>query len=420
MNCRQCLCLVGALSGEFDLEYESVSLARVRPSATISMAALARTFRAQGRDVISLANGEPDFDTPENIRQAAIRAIQDGKTKYTAVDGIAELKAAVAAKLARDNRLTYGTDEINISPGGKAVIYNALAATLSPSDEVLIPAPYYVSYPDMVRLAGAAPVIVQTAPEHDFKLTPQQLKASITTSTKWLILNSPSNPTGSAYSDDELRALAEVLLRHPKILILSDDIYEYILFDGRQFATIAEVEPELRERTLTVNGVSKAFAMTGWRIGFAAGPKSLIALMAKVMSQTTSNACSIAQWAAVEALTGPQEFPRFALEAYDKRRRLVVGRLRRSKGLVCGLPSGAFYVFADCRGQLRRRSPSGNIIATDEDFALELLETEGVAVVHGAAFGTPGYFRLSFAAAPTLLEEACTRIERFCSMTSAA
>ena len=401
------------------MNIESASLAAIAQSATIRMATLARSMRDEGRPVISLASGEPDFDTPQHVKQAAIRAIRDGQTKYTAVDGIAELKAAVAAKFERDNKLSYSPEEINISPGGKAVIYNALAATLSPEDQVIIPAPYYVSYPDMVLLAGGTPVIVPTKAECNFKLAPEELEASITTNTKWLILNSPSNPTGSVYTKDELRGLANILLRYPQILVLSDDIYEHLIFDGCEFATIAEVEPRLRGRCLTVNGVSKAYAMTGWRIGFAGGPRSLISLMAKMMGQTTSNACSVAQWAAVEALVGPQDFIRAQLGVYDARRHLVVSMLNRADGIRCSLPNGAFYVFANCAGQIGRRSPSGKIIASDEDFALELLQSQGVAVVHGSAFGMPGYFRLSFAADTNLLEDACKRIERFCSMTAA-
>jgi aspartate aminotransferase len=400
------------------LTLESARLGTVRPSATVRMAALARAMQSEGRDVISLASGEPDFDTPGNIRRAAIEAIEKGRTKYTTVDGIPELKAAVAAKFEWDNGLHYDVDEISVAPGGKAVIYNALVATLSAGDEVIIPAPYWVSYPDLVRLAGGTAVILPTESARDFKLEPAALEANITARTKWLILNSPSNPTGAVYGPDELRRIADVLLRHPHVWVLSDDIYEHILFDGRRFATIAQIEPRLLDRCLTVNGVSKGYAMTGWRIGFAGGPKPIIELMAKVMGQTTSNACSVAQWAAVEALTGPQEFIPARLAIYDERRRWVVDELSRAEGLACTPPDGAFYAFVSCRDQIGRCSPSGRIIEDDEDFALELLQSEGVAVVHGSAFGASGYFRVSFATDTALLKKACARILRFCSMTS--
>jgi aspartate aminotransferase len=397
---------------------ESQTLGRVKASATTTMASLARELRSHGRDIISLVAGEPDFDTPDNIKQAAISAIQEGKTKYTDVDGIPELKAAICVKFERENGLCYKPSQINVSPGGKAVIYNALVATLSPRDEVIIPAPYWVSYPDMVHLAGGKPVFVGTTADSGFKVRPADLEAVITPRTRWLLLNSPSNPSGAAYTDAELQALANVLLRHPQVWILTDDIYEHLVFGDFEFTTIAQVEPQLYDRTLTMNGVSKAYAMTGWRIGYAGGPEPLIKLMAKVMSQSTSNPCSISQWAAVEALNGSQQFIKPNAKLFERRRDLVVSMLNEVRGLHCPTPEGAFYVFPSCEGLIGRRAPSGTIIKNDEGFASELLKTEGVAVVHGAAFGQSPFFRISYAASNNVLEDACARIQRFCSRTS--
>jgi len=392
---------------------ESAALKRVKPSATLAVDAKARALVAEGRNVIGLAAGQPDFDTPDNIKEAAIKAIREGKTKYTDVDGTPELKDAVAAKFKRENGLDYKRSQIHIAPGGKAVLFNALVATLSAGDEVIVPAPYWVSYPDMVLLAGGEPVRVATREEDGFKLKPEALEAAITPRTKWLILNSPSNPTGGTYTAAELRALADVLLRHSHVWIMTDDMYEHLLYDGFEFATIAQVEPKLYERTLTVNGVSKAYAMTGWRIGYAGGPEALINLMRKLESQSTSNPCSIAQAAAVEALNGTQEFLAPRAEAFRKRRDLVVSMLNQATGITCIKPEGAFYVYPSCAGLIGKTAPSGKVIETDADFAGELLDAEGVAVVHGAAFGLSPYFRISYATSETVLEDACGRIQRF-------
>ncbi|HEY5106248.1 MAG TPA: pyridoxal phosphate-dependent aminotransferase [Caulobacteraceae bacterium] len=393
---------------------ESATLRRVKPAATAAAASKARALRAEGRNIISLDAGEPDFDTPENIKQAAIKAIVDGKTKYTDIDGIPELKAAICGKFARENGLSYAPAQINVSPGGKAVIFNAMMATLSAGDEVIIPAPYWVSYPDMVLLAGGEPVFITTTAGAGFKIEPAALEAAITPRTRWLILNSPSNPTGAAYSAGELRGLAEVLLRHPQVWILTDDMYEHLVFGGFAFSTIAEVEPALYERTLTMNGVSKAYAMTGWRIGYAGGPEPLISAMRKVMSQTTSNPSSISQWASVEALNGPQDFIAPHAKIYEARRDLVVSMLNQASGLRCPTPDGAFYVYPSCGTLIGKRAPSGRTIATDADFVAELLESEGVSVVFGAAFGLSPFFRISYATSNALLEDACARIQRFC------
>jgi aspartate aminotransferase len=393
---------------------QSASLSRVKPSATLAADAKAKELKAQGKDVIGLAAGEPDFDTPENVKEAAIKAIRDGKTKYTVADGIIELKEAICAKFSRENGLSYKPSQVNVSPGGKPVIYNAMVATLNPGDEVVIPAPYWVSYPDMVLLAGGEPKFVATnAPS--FKLDPAALEAAITPKTRWLILNSPSNPSGAAYTRAELKALAEVLLRHPHVWILTDDMYEHLVFDNFEFSTIAQVEPALYDRTLTMNGVSKAYAMTGWRIGYAAGPEPLINLMRKVMSQTTSNPCSISQWAAVEALNGTQEFIKPNQKLFQGRRDLVVSMLNQANGISCPTPEGAFYVYPSCEGLIGRKAPSGNVIGSDSDFANELLEAEGVAVVFGGAFGLSPFFRISYATSNAVLEEACSRIQRFCA-----
>ena len=396
------------------MSIESRALSRVKPSATLAADAKARELKAQGRDVIGLAAGEPDFDTPDNIKEAAIKAIRDGKTKYTNTDGIMELKEAICAKFARENGLTYKPSQINVSPGGKPVIYNAMVATLNPGDEVIIPAPYWVSYPDMVLLAGGEPRFVATkAP--GFKVDPAALEAAITPRTRWLILNSPSNPSGAAYTRAELRAVADVLLRHPHVWVLTDDMYEHLVFDAFEFTTIAQVEPALYERTLTMNGVSKAYAMTGWRIGYAAGPVELINLMRKVMSQTTSNPCSVSQYAAVEALNGDQSFIKPNQTLFQGRRDLVVSMLNQANGLACPTPEGAFYVYPSCEKLIGKTAPSGKVIATDTDFCDALLEAEGVAVVTGAAFGLSPFFRISYATANATLEDACSRIQRFCA-----
>ncbi|MCA6302309.1 MAG: pyridoxal phosphate-dependent aminotransferase [Phenylobacterium sp.] len=397
------------------MSLESVTLSRVKPSATMATDQKARELKAQGRNIISLGAGEPDFDTPENIKEAAIRAIREGKTKYTTVDGIPELKEAIAAKFARENGLAYKPSQVNVSPGGKPVIFNAMMATLNPGDEVIVPAPYWVSYPDMVLLAGGTPVFAPTTAASGFKLKPAELEAVITPRTRWLILNSPSNPSGAAYTKDELKGLAEVLLRHPQVWILTDDMYEHLMFDDMTFWTIAQVEPALYERTLTMNGVSKAYAMTGWRIGYAAGPEPLIKLMAKVMSQSTSNPCSVSQYAAVEALNGTQDFIKPNAALFQKRRDLVVSMLNQASGLECPTPEGAFYVYPSCEKLIGRTAPSGRVIGSDQDFANELLESEGVAVVFGAAFGLSPFFRISYATSEAVLEDACGRIQRFCA-----
>ncbi|TYO89619.1 pyridoxal phosphate-dependent aminotransferase [Oceanicella actignis] len=391
------------------------SLSRVKPSQTIAVTNKARELRAAGRDVIGLGAGEPDFDTPDNVKAAAKAAIDAGHTKYTAVDGIPELKEAICAKFKRENGLDYAPAQVSVGAGGKQVLYNALMATLNPGDEVIIPAPYWVSYPDMVLLAGGAPVIVEATLENRFKITPEQLEAAITPKTKWFIFNSPSNPSGAGYSRDELKGLTEVLMRHPHVWVMTDDMYEHIAYPPFEFCTPAQVEPGLYERTLTCNGVSKAYAMTGWRIGYAAGPVELIAAMRKLQSQSTSNPCSISQWAAVEALNGPQDFLAERREAFRRRRDLVVRMLNEAEGVECPTPEGAFYVYPSIKGCIGKTAPSGKKIATDEDFAAELLETEGVAVVFGAAFGLSPNFRVSYATSDELLEEACRRIQRFCA-----
>ena len=396
------------------MPFLSDTLTRVKPSPTIAVTTLAAELRAQGRDVIGLGAGEPDFDTPENIRAAGIRAIEAGKTRYTAVDGIPELKRAICDKFARENGLDYAPAEITVGTGGKQVLYNALVATLNPGDEVVIPAPYWVSYPDMVLLAGGTPVPVEAGMETGFKLTPEALDAAITPRTKWLIFNSPSNPTGAGYTDEELRGLTDVLLRHPDVWIMSDDMYEHLVFDGFRFATPAGVEPRLRDRTLTVNGVSKAYAMTGWRIGYAGGPKPLIDAMRKIQSQSTSNPCTISQWAAVEALSGPQDVLEPNRALFQRRRDLVVDGLNACPGIECPIPEGAFYVYPSIAGCIGRTSAGGTAITDDAAFATALLEEEGVAVVFGAAFGLSPHFRVSYATSDDQLTEACARIRRFC------
>lgn len=390
-------------------------LDRVSPSQTIAISSKARALKAAGRDIISLSAGEPDFDTPDNVKAAAIKAIQAGDTKYTDVSGTPALKQAVIAKFKRDSGLDYAANEVMVSTGGKQVIFNAMLATLDAGDEVVIPAPCWVSYPDIVALADGKPVIVPCGPNSGFKLQPADLEAAITPKTKWLILNSPSNPTGAAYTAAELKALAEVLLRHPNVWVLTDDIYEKLVYDDFEFATIAQVEPKLRERTLTMNGCSKAYAMTGWRIGFAGGPAPLIKALDKLQSQSTSNTSSISQAAAVEALNGPQEFLKDWTATYRARRNLVVEMLNQAEGIHCLTPEGAFYVFPSVAGCIGKTSRSGVAITDDEAFVTALLEEEGVAAVHGAAFMYPGHFRISYATDTESLKKACERIQHFCA-----
>jgi aspartate aminotransferase len=397
------------------MAFLSDTLSRVKPSPTIAVSNLAAELKAQGKDVIGLGAGEPDFDTPQNIKDAAKAAIDAGRTKYTAVDGIAELKQAICKKFERENGLSYKPSQVSVGTGGKQILYNALMATLNPGDEVIIPAPYWVSYPDMVLLAGGTPVIATATIETNFKLTPEALEAAITPKTKWFIFNSPSNPTGAGYTRAELKALTDVLLRHPHVWIMSDDMYEHLVFDGFEFCTPAEVEPALYERTLTCNGVSKAYAMTGWRIGYAAGPENLIGAMRKIQSQSTSNPSSVSQWAAVEALNGPQDFLADNVALFLRRRNLVVEMLNAAEGITCPTPDGAFYVYPSIAGCIGKTSPAGKKIETDEDFATALLEEEGVAVVFGGAFGLSPNFRVSYATSDDNLREACSRIQRFCA-----
>jgi len=389
------------------------ALSRVKPSATIAVSQKKRELQAQGLTVIGLEMGEPDFDTPENVKQAAIDAIRRGETKYTPVAGIKPLREAIAAKFKRENNLDYDWTQTIVGTGGKHILFNALMATINPGDEVIIPSPYWVSYPEMVALCGGTPVFAQTKIEHGFKLQPDVLEAAITPKTKWLILNSPSNPSGAAYTGDELKAIADVLLKHPHVWVLTDDMYEHLIYGDFKFYTIAEVEPNLYDRTLTMNGVSKAYAMTGWRIGYAAGPIELIKAMDKIQSQQTSGTCSIAQWAAVEALNGPQDFVAKNKAIFQSRRDLVVSMLNQAAGIKCPTPEGAFYVYPSCEGLIGKKTPSGKVIETDEDFVTELLMTEHVAVVHGSAFGLGPNFRISYATSEDLLEEACRRIQRF-------
>ena len=390
-------------------------LDRVSPSKTIAISTKARALKAAGRDVISLSAGEPDFDTPDNIKQAAIRAIQAGETKYTDVAGTLALRRAVAAKFMRDSNLEYTPDEIMVSTGGKQIIYNAMVATLNAGDEVVIPSPCWVSYPDIVALADGTPVIVPCGQNNGFKLLPEDLEAAITPRTKWFMLNSPSNPTGAAYTAAELRALADVLLRHPHVWVLTDDIYEKLLYGDAEFATLAQVEPELKSRTLTMNGCSKGYAMTGWRIGFAGGPAPLIRAMDKLQSQSTSNTSSISQAAAVEALNGPQDFIPRMVEVYQQRRDMVVDMLNQAPGITCHRPEGAFYVYPSVHGCIGKTSPKGAEISDDEAFVVALLDEEGVAAVQGSAFLYPGHFRVSYATDTETLRDACTRIQRFCA-----
>ncbi|MEQ8306498.1 MAG: pyridoxal phosphate-dependent aminotransferase [Hoeflea sp.] len=391
------------------------ALSRVKPSATIAVSQKARELKAKGRDVIGLGAGEPDFDTPDNIKAAAVDAINRGETKYTPVSGIPELRKAIAAKFKRENNLDYDWQQTIVGTGGKQILFNAFMATLNAGDEVVIPAPYWVSYPEMVAICGGTPVFVSTTIENDFKLTPADLEAAITPKTKWLIFNSPSNPSGAAYSEAELKALTDVLMRHPQVWVLTDDMYEHLTYGDFKFTTPAQIEPALKDRTLTMNGVSKAYAMTGWRIGYAAGPIELIKAMDMIQGQQTSGACSIAQWAAVEALNGTQDFIPANKEIFRGRRDLVVSMLNQASGIKCPTPEGAFYVYPSCEGCIGKTAPSGKVIETDEDFVTELLESEGVAVVHGSAFGLGPNFRISYATSEQQLEEACKRIQRFCA-----
>ena len=397
------------------MTFLSATLARVKPSPTIAVTTKAQELKAAGRDVIGLGAGEPDFDTPQNIKDAAAKAMAEGKTKYTAPDGIMELKQAICAKLLRDNELSYTPDQVSVGTGGKQILYNALMATMNPGDEVVIAAPYWVSYPDMVLLAGGTPVIATASSQTNYKLTADQLEAAITPNTKWFIFNSPSNPTGAGYNRDELKELTDVLMRHPHVWVMTDDMYEHLMYDDFEFFTPAQIEPRLYERTLTCNGVSKAYAMTGWRIGYAAGPKELIGAMRKIQSQSTSNPCSISQWAAVEALNGPQDFLAENNKTFVRRRNLVVKMLSEIDGMTCPVPEGAFYVYPSIAGLIGKSTPDGTVIENDEVFATKLLEDTGVAVVFGAAFGLSPNFRVSYATSDEALTEACTRIQNFCA-----
>ena len=393
----------------------SAALGRIKPSPTLAVTSKVLELKRQGIDVIGLGAGEPDFDTPDFVKEAAIKAIRDGQTKYTNVDGTQALKDAIVAKFARDNNLTYTPDQISVNVGGKHTLFNALVATVDVGDEVIVPAPYWVSYPDVVQFAGGTPVFVEAGADQDYKLKPEQLEAAITAKTKWVILNSPSNPTGAAYSEAELKALGEVLERHPHVWVFADDMYEHIIYDGFAFKTIAEVCPSLYERTLTVNGCSKAYAMTGWRIGFAAGAPWLIKAMAKLQSQSTSNPCSIAQAAAVAALNGPQDFLKERAAAFQTRRDLVVSMLNQASGIRCPRPEGAFYVYPDVSGTIGKMTPSGQLIDSDEALISYFLNDARVAAVHGAAFGLSPAMRISYATSEEVLTEACQRIQEACA-----
>ena len=395
------------------MAFISDTLARVKPSATIAVTQKARDLKAKGRDVISLSVGEPDFDTPDNVKEAAVAAIRRGETKYTPVPGIVPLREAIAKKFKRENGLDYRPTQTIVGTGGKQILFNAFLATCNPGDEVVIPAPYWVSYPDMVLIAGGTPIAVQTTLENNFKLQAEDLERAITPKTKWVLLNSPSNPSGAAYTRAEMKALTDVILRHPDVWVLTDDIYEHLVYGDFSFCTPAEVEPGLMDRTLTMNGVSKSYAMTGWRIGYAAGPDRLIKAMDMLQGQQTSGACSIAQWASVEALEGPQDFIPKSRAVFEGRRDLVVSMLNQARGLKCPVPEGAFYVYPSCAELIGRTAPSGKGIETDEDFVTELLDAEGVAAVHGSAFGTGPNFRISYATSNELLEKACAKIQSF-------
>jgi aspartate aminotransferase len=390
------------------------SLSRIQPSATIAVSTKARELKAKGRDIISLAAGEPDFDTPPNIVEAGIKAMRDGKTRYTDVDGIPELKAAIVKKFARENGLEYRPSQVSVGTGGKQVLFNALICTINPGDEVIIPAPCWVSYAEIVQYGGGKAVFAETRIEDGYKLKPEVLAKAITPKTKWFLFNAPSNPTGAAYSRDELKALTDVLAANPHVWVLTDDMYEHLLYDGHKFYTPAQLEPKLYERTLTMNGLSKAYCMTGWRLGYAAGPEPLIKAMCKLQSQSTSNPSSITQWAAVEALNGPQDFIPRNNKVFVERRDLVVSMLNQAKGLRCPKPEGAFYVFPSVAGCIGRTTSKGVVLKTDEDFVTALLDEEGVAAVHGAAFAQSPAFRISYATGTDILEDACKRIQRFC------
>jgi aspartate aminotransferase len=390
-------------------------LSKVKPSATIALTQAARDLRAKGKDVISLSVGEPDFDTPANIKKAAIDAINRGETKYTPVSGIQPLREAIAAKFKRENGLDYKWSQTIVGTGGKQILFNAFMATINPGDEVIIPAPYWVSYPEMVALCGGTPVALMTSIDNGFKVTAEALEKAITPKTKWFLFNSPSNPSGAAYTRAELKALTDVLVKHKHVWTLTDDMYEHLVFGDFVFTTPAQVEPSLYDRTLTMNGVSKAYAMTGWRIGYAAGPDHLIKAMDMIQGQQTSGACSIAQWASVEALNGPQDFIRESKKVFEERRNLVVSMLNQARGLKCPTPEGAFYVYPSCKELIGKTAPSGKKIATDEDFVMELLNTEGVAAVHGSSFGLGPNFRVSYATSNDKLIDACQRIQRFCA-----
>lgn len=393
----------------------SKNLEKIAPSATVAMTQLARELKNEGKDVISLSAGEPDFDTPNHIKSAAIDAINRGETKYTAVDGIDELKEAIVKKFKKDNDLNFSKENISVAPGGKPIIYNAMIATLNPGDEVIIPSPYWVSYPDIVKLAGGTPVIIETSIEDNFKITDTKLKQSITEHTKWIILNSPSNPTGEVYTQYELESLIDVLKQHPNIYILTDDIYEHLLYDrSKKFITIGQLDDEINTRTLTMNGVSKAYSMTGWRIGYCGGPKTIIDAMRKLQGQSTSNPSSISQWAAVEALNGNQDFLKNWLESFEERRNKVFQMINSAKGLKCLKPKGAFYIYPSCEELIGKKTPEGKVINNDKDFAMNLLETKSIGVVHGEAFGLSPYFRISYATSIEKLETACNRIIEFC------
>ena len=394
------------------------ALSRVKPSATIAVTQKARDLKGQGRDIISLSVGEPDFDTPDNIKEAAIAAIRRGETKYPPVSGINPLREAIAAKFKRENNLEYKPSQVIVGTGGKHILFNAFMATLNPGDEVIVTAPYWVSYPEMVALCGGTAVVVQTKMEHGFKLQPEDLERAITPRTKWVVLNSPSNPSGAAYTREELKKVTDVLVRHPHVWVLPDDMYEHLTYGDFKFVTPAEIEPALYDRTLTMNGVSKAYAMTGWRIGYAAGPEQLIKAMDMIQGQQTSGACTIAQWASVEALNGPQDFIATSRKAFQARRDLVVSMLGQAKHLKCPSPEGAFYVFPSCADAMGKKTPGGKVLQTDQDFVTELLEAEGVATVQGSAFGTGPNFRVSYATSDKVLEDACTRIQRFCASLS--
>ena len=396
----------------------SNNLARVKPSSTIAMSSLATQMKSEGRDVISLSAGEPDFDTPDHIKNAAIKAIKSGQTKYTDPDGMKTLKEAVCEKFELENDLTYNLNQISIGTGGKQILYNALMATLNPGDEVIIPAPYWVSYPDMVLLAGGRPIFIEASARNNYKISPAQLEKAITNKTKWFIFNSPSNPTGAGYSKNELKKITEVLMKFPDVLIMTDDMYEHLAYDDFVFSTPAQIEPRLFDRTLTCNGVSKAYAMTGWRIGFAGGPENLIKAMRTVQSQSTSNPCTISQWAALTALTGSKDFITENNRKFVQRRNLVVEKLNQIDGISCPVPEGAFYVYPDISGLIGKKTQNGKVISSDEDFCTFLLEEVGVAVVFGSAFGLSPNFRISYATSDRLLTDACERITNFCGSLS--